>query len=66
MTRGGWDHTKNGLWVKSITTIRAMRGIQWGKDQIMVLEGGWVHEIYFLLNNDRYDWNKGEERNPMG
>jgi hypothetical protein len=44
MKRDGWDHTENGLWVKCITTIRVMRGIQWGKAQIRVLEGGWVHE----------------------
>jgi hypothetical protein len=66
MKRDGWDHTKYGLWVKCITMIRATRGIQWGKAQIRVLEGGWVHAICFLLKNDRYDYDKGEERNPMG
>jgi hypothetical protein len=45
-------------------TIREMRGIQWGKAQIKVLEGGRVHENFFLLKNDRYDCDKGEERNP--
>jgi hypothetical protein len=42
-------------------------GIQWGKSEIRVLEGGRVHTIlfFFLLKNDRYDCNKGEERNPM-
>jgi hypothetical protein len=39
MKSGTWDHTKNGLWVKCITTIRATSGIQWGKSQIRVLEG---------------------------
>jgi hypothetical protein len=52
--------------VKYITKIRAVRGIQWGKSQIRVLEGGRVHAIFFLLKNDRYDCDKGEERNPMG
>jgi hypothetical protein len=45
--RHGWDHTEKGLWVKGITTIRAMRGFQWGKAQIRGLEGVWVHEISF-------------------
>jgi hypothetical protein len=43
-----------------------MRGIQWGKAQIRVLEGVWVHGKNNLLKNDRYDCNQGEERNPMG
>jgi hypothetical protein len=43
-----------------------MRGIQWGKSQIRVLEGGQVHEKVFLLKNDRYDCDKGKERNPTG
>jgi hypothetical protein len=50
--------------VKCITTIRAMKGIHWGKAQIRVLEGGRVHKNFFLLKNDRYDCDKGEERNP--
>jgi hypothetical protein len=30
-----------------------------------VLEGSWVHEIKKKeLKNDRYDFDKGEERNP--
>jgi hypothetical protein len=49
MTRGGWDHTKNGLWLKCIIMIRVMRGIQWGKAQIRVLEGGRVHEIFLFV-----------------
>jgi hypothetical protein len=43
MKRDEWDHTKNGLWVKCIMTIRETREIQWGRDQIRVLEGGQVH-----------------------
>jgi hypothetical protein len=50
----------NGLWVKGIMTIRAMRGIQWGKAQIRVLGPREKN----LLKNDRYDCDKGEERNP--
>jgi hypothetical protein len=46
--------------------IRVMSGIQWGKAQIRVLEGGRVHEKKKLLKNDRYDCDKGEERNPTG
>jgi hypothetical protein len=45
--KGGWDHIENGLWVKCITTIRVTSGIQWGKAQIRVLEGGRVHENFF-------------------
>jgi hypothetical protein len=45
--------------------IRVMRGIYLGKAQIKVLEGGRVHEKQFFLTNDRYDYDKGEERNPM-
>ena len=51
--------------MKCITTIRETSGIQWGKSQIRVLEGGRVHEKKILLKNDRYDCDKGEERNPM-
>jgi hypothetical protein len=40
-------------------------GIQWYKDEIRVLEGGRVHKKKKLLKNDRYDCDKGEERNPM-
>jgi hypothetical protein len=42
--RGRWDHTENGLCMKCITTIRATSGIQWGKAEIRVLEGGRVHK----------------------
>jgi hypothetical protein len=62
----GWDHIENGLWVKCIMTIRATRGIQRGKAQLRVLEGGWVHGKKKLLKNDRYDCDKGKERNPTG
>jgi hypothetical protein len=66
MKRDECDHTKNWLWVKCITTIRATRGIQWGKAQIRVLEGGQVHRKIVFAENDRYDYDKGEERNPKG
>jgi hypothetical protein len=46
--------------------IRVKSGIQWGKTQIRVLEWGRFHENLFFLKNDRYDYDKGEERNPMG
>jgi hypothetical protein len=49
--------------VKCITTIRETSGIQWDKAQIRVLERGRVHEKNNLLKNDRYDCDKGEERN---
>jgi hypothetical protein len=64
MKRDRWDYTENGLWVKCITMIRAMRGIQWGKAKTRVLDGGQVHGKKHLLKNDRYDCDKGEERNP--
>jgi hypothetical protein len=44
MKRDGWDHIENGFWEKCITTIREMKGIQWGKAQIRVLEGSRVHK----------------------
>jgi hypothetical protein len=66
MTRDRWDHTENGLWVKCIMKIKSTRGIQWGKAQIRVWEGGQVHEKICLLKNDRYKCNKGEEGNPTG
>jgi hypothetical protein len=50
--------------VNCITTIKEMSGIQWGKAQIRVLEGGRVHKKKYLLKNDRYDCDKGEETNP--
>ena len=62
---GEWDHIENGLWVKCITTIKAVSGIQWGKAKIRLLEGGRLHKNFFFLKNDRYDWDKEEERNPM-
>jgi hypothetical protein len=36
--------------VKCMTTIRAMRGIQWCKNQIRVLEGGWVYGKFFFFS----------------
>jgi hypothetical protein len=35
--------------------IRATSGIQWGKAQIRVLEGGQVHGKNNFLKNDRYE-----------
>ena len=29
------------------------------------IEKGWVGSIFFLLKNDMYEWDKGEEMNPM-
>jgi hypothetical protein len=67
MERDGWDHTKNGLWVKGITTIRVVRGMKLGTAQIRVLEGGSMDmKKIKLLKNDRYDYEQGKERNPMG
>jgi hypothetical protein len=45
--------------------IRVMRGIQWGKSKIRVLEGGRVYKKKKILKNDRYDCDKGEDINPM-
>jgi hypothetical protein len=42
------------------------RGIQWVKAQIRGLGGVRVLGKKSWLENDRYDCNKGEERNPMG
>jgi hypothetical protein len=66
MKRDGWDHIENGLWVNCIMTIRVTRGIQWGKAQIRVLEVVWVHREKKLLKNDRYDYDKGEDKDPTG
>jgi hypothetical protein len=47
------------------TMIRVKMGIQWDRGQIRVSEKGWVHKKKFV-KNDRYHWNQGKERNPVG
>jgi hypothetical protein len=47
------------------TMIREKRGIQRDKSQIRVSETGQVHKKNWVKNN-RYQWNQGKERNPMG
>jgi hypothetical protein len=47
------------------TVIRVKRGSQWDRGQIRVPEKGQVHKTN-CVKNDRYHWNRGEERKPTG
>jgi hypothetical protein len=58
---------KKGLLVNVTTTIDVKRGSQQDRCQIGVLGMGRVHgKKQNLLKNDRYDYDQGENRNPMG
>jgi hypothetical protein len=60
----GWVHRKKGLKMIGITMIRVKRGIQWDRSQIRLSGRGSGPQK--KIKNDRYHYDQGEERNPMG